>query len=523
MKKALFVLSLIVFLIPLETFAQSMSNKERRYVNTLVLNVIEEYERYSTLYDEEASYYFLDLFETPDSPIVCDIIGLPSYLSQVSVTDYINMMRNYTSTATVMIYDVSKGELKHSEKGWIIPVTFKKNVSYLDNIGCAFSIGDYYGDVMDMSMNLIYYPEHGVCKVESITGNIVSKYKFPEGRFMIVLNKFSSDNAELAGQMKINGKHFEYDQFDQAILPGGQDLPTVNDIDISVYPDTLTRGYNYDIVSYTFKKRNARTKLRYSLAPFSAYNVSSSFDVADKSGAMEFGVDIGITWAAGKKAKMGLFVGAGISSSKLSLSLTQPLNYIYTTSVMGSNGLFSNQKHNFNIKSASETLKFIDFVIPLYFETEHRIGNYVMISWNFGVKTYYNSFINTSYQLNGDMTITDDVMGKEVKDIVLSNNYILPASYKRNPVDVSACVNLGVDVNIYKKLLYFSLKSGYEYGLTDSYKSTGLTYYQNAQKKIYPVVYNSMTSQFVSMHTFIGGTSYRRQAVWFDFGFKYKF
>ena len=524
MKKTLFVLSLIVSLIPATLDAQSMSNKERRHLNTMILNVIEEYERYATIYDEEAQYCFLDLFVSDDAPVFCDMIGYPSYLRQVPVSEYVGMMRSVTSTASIVISDIRKEEMNHTSRGWVIPVSFRKNISYMDENGCAFSIAGYYGKDVDLSMTLVYDQDKNRCKIESITGTIDSDRKFPEGRFMIVTkpdeSKLTSRDARYMNEMTFGGGQLTYNEFGQSILE--PQMPEVNDVDVIVLPDTLARGLNYDIIGFNFKHRKSRLKARYAIAPFGAYDVLTSAGVASKSSAMEFGLDLGVTFSSGRKAKTGFYIGAGISSGNLALSLVSPLTYAYYTSLPGSQDLYKKLLLDFNIKSASENLKFTDIVVPLYFETEYIVGNYVLISWNVGMKAYCNAKTTGVYALDGQVSLTDEIDGKTTEKIHISSNmYMNPVSYKRTPLELTAIANLGVDVNVLKKRLYVSLRGGYEYGLMKSYYGTGLKFF-DAEKNIYPVVYNPLTSGYTAMHSFISNTSYRRQAFWLEFGLKLK-
>ena len=222
------------------------------------------------------------------------------------------------------------------------------------------------------------------------------------------------------------------------------------------------------------------------------------------------------------EAKTGFFVGAGCSFGKLDLSLSSPMAYSYTTSVQGNHGLYKNLGLAFNINSASENLKFTDIVVPIYFETEHVLGKYILISWNVGLKAYFNAKTTGTYGLDGLMTLTDEIDGKSTENIMISSNkYMNPVSYTRNPIELTAIANLGVDVNLLKNRLYLGMKGGYEYGLMKSYSGTGMSFF-DADKKIFPVVYNPLTSGYSAVHSFIGSTSYRRQAFWFEFGLKLK-
>ena len=524
MRKVLIIIPLFMWLFSVVAGAQSLSNKERRHINTRVLEVIEEYERVATVYDEEAEYVFLHLFEGANSPVLCDIIGHPLYLSQITVVEYAKELHNTAGTADILISDVKKGEMSYSDRGWVIPITFRKNISYMDNLGYAFSVDKFYGKDLSMLMTLIYDPDSDTCKIESIEGKIDSDKTFPVGRFIIV-NRPSDDHGaeyvKFVNEFKADGKLLSYNEFGQAFVSSV--TPQVTDVDVKVVVDTIARGLNYDVVGFDITRRKTRIKPRYGIAPLGAYNISATSGVNHGSNAMEFGVDFGTTWPLGKSAKMGFFGGIGISMSKLDLSLSNPINYSYNTSVMGENDLFEMRKLTFDIDSAEEHLAFTDLVVPVYFETEHMIGNYLLLSWNFGVKAYLNMKTDFSpYILSGRMSEIYELGGSREMDISIKDNiYISPATYKRSLLDISAMANLGVDVNVFKRILYLSLRCGYEYGLNKSYKADR-TGYSDISSGLYPVVYNPVDESFVAMHSFIGSTSYRRQALWFEFGLKLK-
>lgn len=525
MRKFSTVLLLIILLCPLGIKAQSLTNRERRQVNAQILSLIDEYERYAVAYDEEAEYGFLSLFASDDSPVFCDLIGMPPYLTNIPVSEYLECMRPISSNASIVLSDVRKLEMTYTDQGWVIPVKFKKNITYMDYNGCAFSVNEYYGKDIEMTMTVLYDPDSGRCRIERIDGKLDSEVTFPEGRFYIVNrpdeSKMSSADKKYKLGMLINDKPLTYNAFDQAMIEAG--VPDVDDIDVIVTVDTLATGLNYDVVDFRFVSRKSRLKLRYGIAPFSAYNVSASDLVSDKSNAMEFGLDYGVTWKAGKKSKMGFNFGAALSQSSLALSLNNQMNYAYMTSVPSGNGYFKSKSMVFDIQSAAEKLKFTDLMIPLYFEVEHSIKNHVLISWNFGLKTYLN--LLTKYEpftITGSMSITDELSGKSEETFSLvPSNLMESLTFKRNPLDFSAMANVGVDINLYKNIMYLSVRGGFEYGFTQTKATSELDCFSSTSQ-VYPVMYNPLTEQYSVMQSFISSTSYRRQAVWLDFGVKFK-
>lgn len=510
------------------TVAQTLTNKERRHINTKALSVIEDYERYATLYDEDAEYAFINLFDNEHTMVVCDIMGFAGYLEKIPLSEYVDALRRDAATVTMEVKNVRKGEMTYDGEEWVIPIIFQKSISYIDKNDYVFSTDAFYGKDLEMQMTIHYNPESDICRIISLSGSIDSDIAFPEGRF-VMLNKADVNNVpekyqKYIPELEVNGAVISYNQFDQAILPSGE--PSVKDIDVLVFQDTLLKGPNYDVMKFDFKQRKTRLKLHYGIAPFEAYKLLENNNMGDSSKAMEAGVDIGFTWRAGKTGKMGFFLGAGLSMSELSLSLTTqpPLSYNYKTSVQDkSSGLFKDLKLTYDLRSASEALKFMDLYVPLYFEIEHKVGKHLLISWNLGVKGYYNFSAKLQpYMVDGTLKIEDNVTS-EVSNKPIEGpftKYISPSSYNKRMFDVSLIGNIGFDINLLKRKVYLSVKGGYEYGLLPSYIGNGNKYF--VYEHIFPVVYDPIKGMIVPTHSLISNISLRRQAIWLETGLKFK-
>lgn len=525
------IVSLIsgLLLLPLFATAQTMSNSERRHVNTLVLDLLEEYERYASLYDEDARYYFTSLFADENVPVICDILGTPEFEESIPVSEYVRLMSAYSLITITKVRDVSKGKMRYDGKLWHIPVIFHKDLAYIDNNEFTFSVSDYFAKDFQMTMDVLYDPDYDQCLIGSINGVIQADRSFPEGRFRILRKDdvMSSRNQKYYSGLTVGGCEIEYDDNGIAIHP--DENPEVRDIDVEVSTDTLLSGFNYDVVSYNFKTRNTRFKLRYDYAPFGIYNLSykeSDCDIDDRSDAMELGLDVGFCFPVGASSKMGFYFGAGLSLSNLYLTVDQTLSYNYLYPVQ-SGLLFDEGKIQYQIKSVEERVRYIDMVVPVYFELEHPVGRHVLISWNFGVKGYYalsadGLHYKMSAKQNGNVLNLATVPDAKGKATVA---FLEPNSYARNKdIDLSAMVNLGLDVNIFKRRIYFSVRGGYEHGLMGKiYESKTHPYYSPySSEKMYPVVYNPLEDEHIAVHSLISGVSFSRSAFWFSAGLKFK-
>ena len=517
MKRVYIIIYAVLLILPMMAGAQTLSNSERRHINSKVLSLIEEYERISTLYDEEAEYYFESLFEKgPESMVFCDMIGSEPYLQTISVSEYIRQLRSYASTVTTVIKDVRKGTMSYRDGRWYIPVNMRKSFTYIDKDGFTFSVENYHNSDIDIRMNLIYDPVSDVCAIESIDGELQSDKQFPQGRFFIVTrnNDMSDRYLKYFSSLKVGGNSLEFNEFGQAVLPSGEG--SVDDIDIEVSTDTLSKGFNYDVVSFDFKSRKSRLKVRYGYSP-NAYKVNNVPDVLDvKTPAMEFGLDLGVASSLGRNAKLGFYTGAGLMLS--SLNLTQNMNVHYTYSTVRLNEthqLWEPVYVTYDILSANQKVSYVDLFVPVYFEVEHIIGNYLMISWSLGAKGYYNLNVNPG-DLNVNFEATDS------QSLQTMNKSFGPGYYKCSPFDVSAFANLGLDVNILKKRIYFMVRAGYEYGLLTTYKSDLAPYFKSGSASSYPVIYDAANNQHLMVHPMVNGLEFSRRGFWFSGGIKFK-
>lgn len=506
------------------SMAQTLTNREKRHINDRLLALIHEYEMTSDLFDYDEEHIFLSLFVNDQIPVTCDVIGFPGYLDHMPVSEYVAAIKSEALTFMVKVKDVVKGEMKPVGNGYEIPVQFRKSISYFDRNKYMFSTEQYYQTDLIMNMTVSYDVDTDLCLITGLEAEIEAEKEFPRGRFYVVnksdIYDVDSKYHKYVDRLKIGNSTITYNENDQAFLTPGE--PTAGDIDVTVVPDTLKSGFNYDVVRFGFDVRKTRLKLHAAVAPFGAYNVQAPTYLTSKTNAFEAGLDIGFTWSAGKASKMGFYFGAGVSMSYIGLSLEidKPISYGYTTSVLDPGcGLFKDMDIIYEILSAQEQMKYTDIYVPVYFEVEHRAGRHMMISWNFGVKGYYNMNVSPSYTVNGRVQIDNKAFESfEIKD----GPFISPLSYSRNPFDISVCGNLGFDINLFKQRAYFSVKAGYEYGLKDSYSNQGLAYY-DVSKKIYPVVYDPAGRQRnVAFHSLITDLKFRRQAVWLQAGFKFK-
>ena len=500
--------------------AQILTNREKRNIYSKALTLLEKYEACSELYDYDAEYDFQRLFTDRNIRIVCDLPGTSGYLNNLTIQEYINLARNESATTSMSIENVRKGELRYENGAWILPLTFRKNVSFVDNNGIMFSTDEFHSAGIDMSMELRYDSLSGECTIESIDGKVTSSRPYPKDRFFVIEKSFKNTlnkkSLRYVPSLTIDGRPLNFNSYDQAIMPAGK--PALDDFEAVVDTVLLKKGENYDLISFRITPpRTLRTKVRFGFAPAGAYNVSSSDIVGSRSSAFEVGVDFGKVWPTGKTTRIGVFTGVAMNFSLLSLSLKENISYQYNTLTYNSEDKsYITHPVSYSIDFASEGLKFMDLVVPVYMELEHWVNKFLLISWNVGAKIYGNLLTKVNpYHVAGSVR-TNTITSQFDTDF---EQFLAPVSYRRSPVDVSLAASAGVDVNVLKNILYVNVNIGYEYGLTKSYKAQGISPYYKPGK-VYPILYSRNGN--VAMHSMIAGTSYRRQALWICLGVKLK-
>lgn len=514
-------MSLIFALLPLVSRAQTLTNAERRKINSRILSVVEDYERYAELYDEEAEYFFQNIFVNGDkASVFCDLLGMPDYQNDITVAKYMELLREHSTSTTIVIKDVVKGNMIYEDGVWNVPVSFHKALLYIDQSGTVFSTNDYYGADFEMTMYLSYYPDADQCLIRSLTGTLISERKFPKDRFYIVRKPSDeySRNTRYLATLTVDGEPLEFDQYDQAIFANG--VFEVTDPDVEVQTEAELEGHNYDVLSFNFIPRNTRVRFRYGFAPIAYLVNGQRTEIKGKSNAVEFATDFGFVYQVSERSKMSINFGVGLSISNLHLSYSpsSPYEYEYCFLPSPVNGLYNQRKVNYTIKEAWESVRYTDAFVPIYFEVEHMVNKDLMVSWNIGAKVYYTLGAEAvkPYNLNAEATIEEKRENVELFSEAEGTCYIVPNSYAKNDLEFSAMANLGVDVNLYKKRVYAMARVGYEYGMK-AYESN-----TSAYRDYIPVIYDDIKKKHIAVNSLISGVSLNRSSPWISIGVKLK-
>lgn len=535
------VLCTFLFAFCESAFAQNFTNAESRKINTMLLDVIDRYEDFAGVYDEDSEYEFLRLFQSPDSPVYAGDLLLGYGVDEtIPASEYATKMLDFTPNVAVTISKIRKGQAYYENDMLYIPISLQKSIEYTDG-NLILSSDIFYDDKFDLTLLMACDIENEKCKIASITGSIDSEDVFPMNFIVIRRPEPSSSNLKMEDMLTVDGKKLEYNVFDYAIVPEGKLDPiqfkeVMHEVRIS--SELVDSTFRHKEMTYDFKKTRGRFKIRNKYAPMSAYTLTNApSGISAKSWAYELGFDIGFGVPVGSTgaSRFGLFIGVAASYSDLTLinggfDYNYSLNEYHTTpNRLGSYDLVARTDYSFEISSIKENVTFVDLMVPLYMSFDHKFGKKgrVWFNWNFGLKAYMNmndiiGLNMSSYVPEGRLTVTDAIKQHCLYDCSFNENiseFIVTPNYSKESYELSAAANAAFYIKL-SRSAFLTLGAGYELGLTDSHISTRSDYFDS--RRAYPFV-SDVNNKVIATYSMYDSVSFTREALWVDLGFMFKF
>lgn len=522
-------------------FAQNFTNAESRKINTMLLDVIDRYEDFAGVYDEDSEYEFLRLFQSPDSPVYAGDLLLGYGVDEtIPASEYATKMLDFTPNVAVTISKIRKGQAYYENDMLYIPISLQKSIEYTDG-NLILSSDIFYDDKFDLTLLMACDIENEKCKIASITGSIDSEDVFPMNFIVIRRPEPSSSNLKMEDMLTVDGKKLEYNDFDYAIVPEGKlDPIQFKEVmhEVRINSELVDSTFRHKEMTYDFKKTRGRFKIRNKYAPMSAYTLTNApSGISAKSWAYELGFDLGFGVPVGSTgaSRFGLFIGIAASYSDLTLinggfDYNYSLNEYHTTpNRLGSYDLVARTDYSFEISSVKENVTFVDLMVPLYMSFDHRFGKKgrVWLNWNFGLKAYMNmndiiGLNMSSYVPEGRLTVTDAIKQYCLYDCSFNENiseFIATPDYSKESYELSAAANAAFYIKL-SRSAFLTLGAGYELGLTDSHISTRTEYFDSG--RVYPFV-SDVNNKVIATHSMYDSVSFTREALWVDLGFMFKF
>lgn len=494
-------------------YGHGMTNRERRHMNDKLLELILSYENYSSFSEQFMKYAFADMFKEKNDGVYCDYIASGEYGKVIPVSEYAGYSVDSVRVRFVEVRNLKKKDYYDKEGRYRVSLEFDKCLDYEDENYTYFATDDEtIGGDFHIVMECEFSPEHDKFFIVSIKGSANPDSTFPSGRFVIIERRNDRDTL-----LKVNRQQIRFNKFKEAYV-AGEEPPVFDDEDILTSIKTVAYSSRYRKVNYSYRETRLRLRAGVTLSPISAYSVNSSMDFSlNKSSAYEASVDFGYALPGGGTSKVAFYAGLGVAYSSLDLGVGN-IDYDYEMSDAHS-ALYTRKYH---IDEATEGLRFIDIMIPLYVSYEQSVGRKLAFSLDAGVKLYLNADTKVNpYSVAGNVTIVSGEVQTTTDLPAKVAQYMIPASYMRNTYDVSAFAKAGLEV-VLKPMNYLFVKIGYAYGLTESYNSDMNDWFKPSEG-IYPFVYSGISGSDVAVRSFADCISYRRSALTFDFGYRMKF
>lgn len=518
MKRIAFILSLFLA-VPL--WGQAPTDAESRHMNILILNTLDEYIRTSSLSDRNDVRDFRRLFADPERPCVYnDLLGTERFQQMLTPQQYSELVEyEKGSVLRTEISQIRKVGGFYREGGnWHRKISLRKYVMLIDasvyaspSGGVLFDSDQVYATDPDFKLvlDLMYDQDSDRVLIAGIdTQDKKPQQALDNSTFTVVVRP---DN-QYADLLVVGGNPLYFNEFGQAIIDDGS--LRVDDDDVVLRFNTLATSARYTVVEPVFKKYHIRLKPRYSMTMNGAFHpttVPENVSFVFGSKAMEAGLDLGFVLSkSGVRSRLLMYLGGGLSRSSVDMS-AGPIDYSYGTAYTIS----------YSIDHMSESYAFQEFVFPLYFEWERSLGSRLTLAFDFGGKFYLNQdcTVSSPFHVDGSVKLGGAGATSFQSDF---DRFIAPASYGKEPYDVSAFGQLELDVKLIPALYLFA-SGGYEYGILPAFASSNEVFFRegsSSSPSMFPVVYAG--GKHLAYHSFADCITFNRQSIWLSAGLKIK-
>ncbi len=474
------------------SFAQDLSWGEKRRFRLCVYTAMENYEMYSSLFDDNYRAGFASLFQYDDMEIYNDLLGV-STDATLTVSEYITAVEKKADNVNVRIRNINVGEFYWTDNHWQVDVKFDKEMQYFNAGGLLLSSKLYYDADYSMSATFVLDSEEDedgesvfTARFVSLNGEMKSeKAPLPENYFAVSRSKIKDktggemlDPRDLDAAWNGNKLHFmEFSELNYAFVPESIDkvkftYPRDNDISVKYLP---VSGYK-DLYYLKYKPTHWRTKLQYEFSLLDHYNIKLTNDrIKTGSSSHEFGIDFGYVFPSASIFKTGLFLGVGAAMNKFNMEL-ESSDYVVSTN--GKADIDGDRYYRYySLRNIKQEFSTIDLVVPLYLEFDIRFSKWISMYMDLGAKAYLNMVSNVDsysaeYSTYGVYQDYDNLVLDEKSGINgFTNNGVLDETDLINPFkpqmfSIDAFGSIGFRATL-AKMLQLTCGVSYQYGLNN--------------------------------------------------------
>lgn len=472
------------FLFPILLSAQSkLTNAEMRYFNNKIVDLLEEYEIHIQTPTERASTEFVSLFESKDTKIYNDLLGL-SRESDLSAQEYFQLLYQNSQACKVMIKEIEKGNLYEDESHYLIDVTFKKYIQYFDKCGVLFDSYLFYNNDHEINATIAMDKVTGHIYFKKMSGSIDSDASPLPDKYKVFISKDKRDKMVMADNRKI-----DYNIFDQAIV---DDNAKFKYVDSEVLLKVVKESPSCNIYSFNYKPRRWRIKpyVEIPVGEIFKYkgNNSSKFNIETSS--IDFGINVGYSVFTKPKFKLSIFSGIGLVSCSANFKYDGKCQYSYKSKGDIDGDTYTRYYEISNLKAKQNNKQ---LYIPLSLDFDFQFYNKFSLYLQAGAKACYlykNNFtdIHADIYSYGIYPQYDNLRIDDLPSLGFGYSTIDVTSQDIDTKTITICpyTGLGFRLNIYKSLF---LDSNVSYQMWNSvYKNDRVISLYN------PVEHNSLIS-----------------------------
>lgn len=360
-------------------FAQTLTSAEERQIMLKVVNLFEDYERYSGIDSNftDDVYSFRSLFVNDEVLVYNDLVGL-SDEATLSVKNYAKLLSEQSSTSRIRIRNVDKERIYRENGKWKIDCSFDKNVNLTNNCGIEFASDFFNESDYHLHATLVYDTDKNTCKIEKITGT-VKPIRVLEKDYRILKSTGIVENSII-----YNGKPLEFNAMGQAFIsPTGRFVCKDPEVVLKVQEEDP----QCHLWSITVTPKPWKIKAHYGFGLGDGYVLDNSDLLSNtKTVSNTMGIDVGYTIPSKSIFKMSLFAGIGFSQSTIDLSYeNSDYSYATKTDIDGDSYI-----RHYQDLSLTQNLKMTNITIPVYVDLNCYLSKIVNLYVDLGVKLNLN-------------------------------------------------------------------------------------------------------------------------------------
>jgi len=520
MKKYIFVL--IASLMATAAMAQMTPQEERDFYQKAYA-VMVEYAQTAAVNNDSKAQRFKDLFANTSMEIYNDLMSL-SNKHELSVDEYVKALRG-ASTVSVTVKNIRKGQVTDQGETWQMPVFFEKSISYVNSCGTYIDSHEYFQRDYLLKATIVVDKDSGRSYIGMLADNNDRAMDFPEDYTVLVKSDARDD------KLTIDGRIITFNPYDQVLLHPGYKIKYLGS-DVGEEP---VEGESCDRkINVNYYDKNFRVKLHTSFALGSFYSLSDSpKDLKSSSSDINFGLDLGYVFPSTGKLAVGVFLGVGYSSSKLSLGLDKTYSFkdYYSSDIDGEDYT----RHYENVSGIKQTLKAGSLTIPVYADFEYRLAPIISAYADLGIKLQAN--MKSTWAADGAAMI-GEVYGiyPQYQDLrlpafgqyldingfstVKAVNQVGADDFKMD-MSVAGLLGLGLRANIGKSLAA-EVGIQYQLGLTNCWKNKATPLMIDNETDSAPLI-QYVNEQEQMVHLLNTTSAMKQSALRLHIGIMYKF